>query len=128
MTAALLNDVTTTPVDASSGESGVDETSALFRKLSDAMAERNGEGRVDADAFVGIENPSSVSVLVLLKRQASSPRFGMGVDENFSNAARFRSSHHAGAEAWAARCAANDAGSNEPVADETVSTEDVADM
>src|SRR5688572_18652387 len=47
--------------------------------------------------------PSSVSPARLLKRHDSSVRFGNGSEANASNAARLRSSHHAGADGTLAR-------------------------
>src|SRR5688572_13732803 len=100
LVAASSNVVTITPFAAASARRGVEATSSLFRNDSVArgVTELRSSAALAAKAFAdGRLKPSNVSVPVLLKRHASSPRFGIGSDANVENAARLRASHQAGA-------------------------------
>src|SRR5688500_4452498 len=63
---------------------------------------------------------SSASPARLLNRHDSSVRFGSGNEANVSNAARFRSNHHAGPAGRLAICEAKISGAKLPIGDRVV--------
>src|SRR5947208_2953584 len=113
LTSPSANVVTITPAGSLPAETAPFKTVLLTNVRLAALA--MGSGAIGTLSAAFSSNPSSVRLPMLLNRHDSSVRLGNGNEANFSYAARLRSSHQPGAEAWLARCDAKISGAKLPI-------------